>query len=494
VLGAFLVVGSTTWIARALDGWGQYQGDAQHTGAADGPAPPYRETWSFEVPTADQGASPTPSASPSASPSAGPRPNQQGLSAPVIVEDPALAVAVGPRAVIAVDVETGESAWEVDRTYGPSATPALAGDPEAAVVVYTQGSGVDDSSVMALDTHDGDGAWDEPVSLKAVSRTGVTVEGQTAFVGDDRGNVYALRASSGELLWSVRLPGRTLAPLAAQGETVVATVAGSDPDLPIVTALDAASGERMWQVEPEVLAAGATSGVIQGQTFAVGLPDRAVHAFDLADGSSRWTSRPFFSLPSPFGGGAAYEGDFVFVFFGDSTGDVRRLDGSTGELVWDYPLNSPVLRSSPVVSGSAVVVGLRDGAIVALDGASGEQLFRGAPASGLVGPLAVTPQLIVAVRGGHEAGLVAFEHDPSGTIERVPSPSDPDPVALVSSFVAATAAILLILMLPARLVAAKRGPAFDDEYEGARDGTDGDEDEDPTRSDDEVDPDDGDSR
>lgn len=483
-------MGSTTWIARALDGWGQYQRDAQHSGAADGPAPPYRETWSFKVPTADPSASPTPSASPSA----GPRPNQQGLSAPVIVDTPALAVAVGPREVIAVDVETGESAWEVDRTYGPSATPALAGDPEAAVVVYTQGSGVDDSSVMALDPRDGEGAWDEPVALKAVSRTGVTVEGQTAFLGDDRGNIYALRASSGELLWSVRLPGRTLAPLAARGETVVATVAGSDPDLPIVTALDAASGERMWQVEPEVLAAGATSGVIQGETFAVGLPDRAVHAFNLADGSSRWTSRPFFSLPSPFGGGAAYEGDFVFIFFGDSTGDVRRLDGATGELVWDYPLNSAVLRSSPVVSGSAVVVGLRDGAIVALDGASGEQLFRAAPGSGLIGPLAVTPQLIVAVRGGHEAGLVAFEHDPSGTIERTPSPSDPDPVALVSSFAAATAAVLLVLLLPARLVAAKRGPAFEDEFEGPRDGTDGDEDEDPSGADDDGDDDDGDSR
>jgi outer membrane protein assembly factor BamB len=481
-------VGSTTWVARALDGWGQFQGDAQHTGAADGPAPPYRETWSFQVPAADQVVSPTSSASPSA----GPRPNQQGLSAPVIVDAPGLAVAVGPREVIAVDVETGEEAWKVDRTYGPSATPALAG--EAAVLVYTQGSGVDDSSVMALDPRDGEDAWDEPLPLKAVSRTGVTVEGQTAFLGDDRGNIYALRASSGELLWSVRLPGRTLAPLAAQGETVVATVAGSDPDLPIVTALDAASGERTWQVEPEVLAAGATSGVIQGQTFAVGLPDRAVHAFDLADGSSRWTSRPFFSLPSPFGGGAAYEGDFVFVFFGDSTGDVRRLDGSTGEVVWDYPLNSAVLRSSPVVSGSAVVVGLRDGAIVALDGASGEQLFRGAPASGLIGPLAVTPQLIVAVRGGHEAGLVAFEHDPSGTIERLPSPSHLDPVALVSSFAAATAAVLLILMLPSRLVAAKRGPAFEDEFDGGSDGTDGDEDEDPSGAVDDGDDDDGDPR
>lgn len=473
MLAAPLVV-STTWIARAADDWGQYQGDAQHTGAAGGPAPPYRQAWSFRVPTVGPSVSPTPPASPSS----GPRPNQQGLSAPTIVGDLGLAVTIGPREIIAVDIETGERAWEVDRIYGPSATPAVAGDPKAAVVVYTQGSGVDDSSVMALDPRNGEGAWDEPVSLKAVSRTGVIVEGDTVFLGDDRGNIYALRASSGELLWSVRLPGRTLAPLTAQGETVVATVAGSDPELPIVTALDVGSGERRWQVEPEVFGTGATSGVIQEGRFALGLPDRAVHAFDLANGSSRWTSRPFFTLPSPFGGGAAYEGDFVFVFFGDSTGDVRRLDGSSGELVWDFPLNSAVLRSPPVVSGSAVIVGLRDGAIVALDGDSGEQLFRGPPGPGLIGPIAVTPRLLVAVRGGREAGLVAFEHDPSGSIERVPSPSDPDPAALVSSFAAATAAVLLVLLLPARLIAARRGPAFEDEPDGPGEGTelDGDED------------------
>ncbi len=302
MLVASLLVGWTSWIARALDGWEQYQGDAQHTGAADGPAPPYREAWSFEIATGGPSVSPTPTASPGA----GPRPNQQGLSAPVIVGDPALAVAVGPLEVVAVDIETGEAAWEVDRAYGPSAAPAFAGGPKAGVVVYTQGSEVDDASVMALDPRNGEVAWDEPVSLKAVSRTGVVVEGETAFLGDDRGNIYALRASSGELLWSQRLPGRTLAPLSAKGGIVVATVAGSDPDVPIVTALDATSGERQWQVEPEVFATGATSGVIQGQMFALGLPDRAVHAFDLADGSSRWTSGPFFSLPSPFGGGAAY--------------------------------------------------------------------------------------------------------------------------------------------------------------------------------------------
>jgi hypothetical protein len=149
---------------------------------------------------------------------------------------------------------------------------------------------------------------------------------------------------------------------------------------------------------------------------------------------------------------------------------VRRLDGSSGDVVWDFPLNGAVLRSAPVVSGSAVVLGLRDGALVALDGDEGEQVFRGPPGPGLIGPIAVTPELLVAVRGGREAGLVAFEHDPSRSIERVPSPSDPDPVALVSSFAAATAALLLVLLLPARMLAVRRGPAFDDEFGEHHDG------------------------
>jgi outer membrane protein assembly factor BamB len=379
----------------------------------------------------------------------------------VLSSDGGLAIAVGPEEVVAVATTTGDRAWSAERTYGPSSPPALAQTDDGDVVVFTEGSGDADSAIQAVNATDGSNAWPNAAPLEAVSRTGVTVQGNTAFVGDDRGNISAFDVGSGDPLWTVRLAGRTLAPLTATSGVVVATVAGGSPEAPIVTALDASSGRRLWEAEPDVFAAGATSGVIEGGRYAVGLPDRSVHSFDLSDGSEVWTSRSFFSLPSPFGAGAAVGGDVVFVYFGDLAGDVRRLDGRTGQLVWDHPLNTPVLRSAPVVSGSTIVVGLRDGGLAAIDAATGDQLARLDAGPGLLGPIAVSPSRLVAVRGGLQAGLVAFEHDAGATLSRTPSPSVLDPIGLASRFALAVLIVVLVLFVPSRLLLSRQGPAFD---------------------------------
>lgn len=448
--------------AAAATPWEQYQATSEHAGAAAGPAPPFRVAWTYRseagsTPTA----APTATGGPSASPTSGPRPNQQGLSAPVIASDDGLAIAVGPTEVVAVALATGDLAWSIERTYGPSSAPALARSDAGDVVLFTLGSNAEDSGLMAVNAADGSDAWPDAAPLEAVSRTGVTVDGDAAFVGDDRGNVSAFDVATGRRRWTAPLAGRTLAPLAAGSGVVIATVAGGSPEAPTLTALDASSGRRLWQAQPEVFAAGATSGVIQGGRYAVGLPDRSVHSFDLSDGAEAWTSRSFFSLPSPFGAGAAVDGDVVFVYFGDLAGDVRRLDGATGRLVWDYPLNTPVLRSPPVVSGSTVIVGLRDGGIAAIDAATGDQLARLDAGPGLIGPIAVGPTELVAVRGGLEAGLLALEHDASGTLSRTPSPSVLDPIGLASRFALAALLVFLALFAPSRLLLAREGPAFD---------------------------------
>jgi PQQ-like domain len=449
--------------------WRQYQATPEHTGAAEGPAPPYRQAWAYRQRAA---APPSPTASASASPSTtpsssvGPKPNQQGLSAPVVSVEDELAISVGPTGVVAVDLSSGEGAWSTDREAGPSSAPALAEAGGRDVLVYTQGSSGDDASIMGIDASDGSDAWRRPAPLKAVSRTGVVVEAETAFVGDDRGNVYAFDAASGRSLWSTQLAGRTLAPLTATPDVVVATVAApTSPETPVVIALNASSGAQMWDAHPNVFAAGATSGVVVDGRFALGLPDRAVHAFDLSDGGEAWSSGAFFSLPSPFGAGAVVDGDVVFVYFGDLAGDVRRLDAATGRLVWDYPLNTAVLRSPPAVSGSDIVIGLRDGSLAAIDAATGDLVFRSPPASGLLGPIAVAPSVLVAVRGGTDAGLVAFEHDASGAVERVPSPAKLDPARLATGFLAAALVVIAVLLVPSRLLLAREGPAFDAEEE-----------------------------
>src|SRR5918994_642741 len=81
--------------------WPQFQGGPEHRGVSESaPAPPYRTRWTFTSP------------------------DGSGLSGAVIVDG--LAISVGRESVYAVDVATGEVAWDVARADGPVSSPAVA--------------------------------------------------------------------------------------------------------------------------------------------------------------------------------------------------------------------------------------------------------------------------------------------------------------------------------------------------------------------------------
>ncbi|MEX2203800.1 MAG: hypothetical protein WD965_06905, partial [Actinomycetota bacterium] len=105
---------------RGAGPWSQFQGAADHRGVlAEGPEPPYRIRWTF------------------------PAPEDEELSGSVVVEG--LAISVGERAVYAVDLVTGELAWEVPRTGGPISTPAVAMGNRT-TVLYLEGPGGADAT------------------------------------------------------------------------------------------------------------------------------------------------------------------------------------------------------------------------------------------------------------------------------------------------------------------------------------------------------------
>ncbi|HXF72316.1 MAG TPA: PQQ-binding-like beta-propeller repeat protein, partial [Actinomycetota bacterium] len=161
----------------------------------------------------------------------------------------------------------------------------------------------------------------------------------------------------------------------------------------------------------------------------------------------------------PVGTAAYADGD---AFVSDIAGQVYRLDGETGRREWDHALNDLVVRSSPVVVGGAVLLGLNDGRLVALDAAGGDLVWQGEATPGLVGALAVTPDLVVAVKGGARARLVAYVHDPAGTLLRIPSPTELDlgrQLLLALGSVALVAAAVVAL---GRLAARRMGPASAD--------------------------------
>lgn len=215
------------------------------------------------------------------------------------------------------------------------AQPAVIGD-----WLFTAGAG---RRVFALDARSGCTRWSfEP---GAVVRTAIVVdrvpagEGRlTAWFGDDRANVHAVDAMTGEQIWTVRVdehPGARIlsAPSFHEGRIYLGVssneeVAAADPRYPCCTfrgsvvALDAASGRIVWKSytvheapRPTRINTAGTQmhGPAGGAVFAAPTIDAkrgvlyagtgdgytsegsdstdAVIALDLATGERRWTSQ-----------------------------------------------------------------------------------------------------------------------------------------------------------------------------------------------------------
>lgn len=455
-------------LAQTAGTWSQSQGGPTHAGYAPAaPAPPFRQAWYLEAATGGPASS-------------------FGLSAPVV--SGSTVIAVGPEAVVAADLVTGRELWSVARAYGPSVPPAIATRKRAAILLYTEGFGDSlpgtsappspgsgaspsssstggarpiDSRLMAIDLATQETLWKAPVQLKEVSRTGVTVDGNTAYVGDNRGNVYAVDVASGSLRWTARTGGFLTAPLAASGGLVVATLQASRTVRPRVVALNGSDGSRAWTTEVDGGGVFATPPAIDGERVVAGFSDQTVRAFGLADGVERWATR--MNGPIFFTGAPAVTPDAIVVV--DSLGEVYRFDPATGSRVWDFALNEPVLRSPAVVAGTRVLVATAKGQLVAIDLTSGRLVWRSEPSGAVLRTFALAPDAVVAVRGGVRSGLIGYVNDPSGTLVSVVSPTVLDLPSLLGAFLAAAVPIGLLLLLGGRALRARMGPAFLDEAE-----------------------------
>jgi outer membrane protein assembly factor BamB len=477
--------------AQANGAWDQYQGDGSHAGSAEGPEPPYRVRWTLPAPEGD---------------ALGPA-----------VLDGTRVYTLGREAVYAVDVATGEIAWQVPRDGRVLSSPALmAGsaptllfvdgpsgqDADAAAspsLIASGGTGSPTASaspagtaspsggtaagstaastLVALDATSGDELWRVP--LPGMSRTGVTLDGASAYVGDTKGEVVAIDATDGTIAWTQDIGGRIEVPLAADDASVV--VVGEDTDGREVTVavLDATTGDTRF--EPLAFRIGSSAAtapsILDGHAI-VGMPDRLVHAFDVEDGTEAWTALTI-TVFSPATGVAATADD---VYVADLSGGLYALDAASGERDWDFQFNELVVRSAPVRVGDSVLLGLTDGRLVAVDAGTGHLTWQG-HAPGLTGTLAVGPDVVVAAKGGRDAGLVAYETDPDGALIDVASPTELDAgTTLVRAGVGAAIALAIVLVPGFLLRRRYGGPAFasdaiDPDGLDALDDVDDDEDE-----------------
>jgi outer membrane protein assembly factor BamB len=443
--------------AQETPTWSQFQGGPGHPGVlVDGPQPPYRVRWTL------------------------PAPAGEALSGAVVAGD--LAVSVGAEAVYGIGVASGTVEWQVARDGGPLSVPAIGAGPGGRILVFLEGPGPDDagataagspspsasaspggspsgaattaaptgpvepgsgSTLVAISLADQSEVWRTP--LRATSRSGVTIDGTNAFVGDQDGTVYAVSLETGAISWSQEMDGRVDSAVAVSDGQVVAVARNTDTAQVVLAAFDEATGERSWPAL--AIRANSTAGTAPsagGGSLFVGSADRRVRALDAADGTERWATLVL-SLFSP---ATSLAFDDENVFAADIAAGLYRLDATDGGRAWSYHLNEVVLRSSPVVSGNSVLIGLGDGRLVAIDVASGHLVWESAPSPGLLGTIALAGDAVIAVKGGRDAGLIAFEHDPGGTLIDVPSPTQLEAGTMLTRWGLAAVIVFAVAFVP----------------------------------------------
>jgi outer membrane protein assembly factor BamB len=445
-------------------GWPQFQGGPGHEGVRDdGPEPPYRVRWSMADPSGE------------------------GFPPIIVVDD--VAVAVGRDAVYGVGLSDGAISWEIPRQGGPLSAPAVSSVRGDDVLVYLDGpataSADDDETATASpttaaatgpetttaspgpDVGNGEAPVTELVAvtlsdrterwrveLDAMSRSGVTIEGDSVYVGDQGGMLSAYGLGNGERRWSAEVAGRIDTPVAVAEGSVYVAARDSEEVRVTLVAFDAATGERSWApvTVPATSTAGSALSAAEGRLF-MGSADRVVRAVSAQDGTEQWRALVL-SLFSPTTAPAIADGS---VFMADFGGGIYRLDAGDGDRTWSHQLNEVILRGVPVVSGNAVLVGVNDGRLVALDAVSGHIVWERDLTEGSLGAIAIGDDVVVAATGGPEAGLVALETDPEGTLVDVPSPTDFDPGTTFARYAAAAAIVFVGAFVPGVLLRRRVG-------------------------------------
>ncbi len=291
-------------------------------------------------------------------------------------------VALKDGTTVAVELDTGETAWsaEAEATMAPVA---------AAGLVLLAGS----TRVTALASASGDPLWAAPLPDPAVA---LTAADGVLLVGTMEGALMALSVSDGAKRWRYQLPGRVIPPmLATPGRVSVADDAGH------VTVVETMTGQVRWQRR---LGGRLSPPAGAGDRLFVGSSTNAFWSLRASDGSTLWRWRMGGDIA-----GAVVDGDRVYVLTLDNL--IRALDAGSGNQRWKAALSTRPGAPPLALKGLAVVSGVAP-RIEGFSRSTGGSVGFLAPVSELAGSPALTPApvpyrtaLVVATRDGQLLGF-----------------------------------------------------------------------------------------
>ena len=304
----------------------------------------------------------------------------------------------------------GGTVWSVDLTPPREKTASVSGGGlalEGGVLIATTGFG----EVVALEARSGRILWRQ--RLEAAISGAASIAGGTVYALGRDGTGWAIRASDGRVQWQVALRRdiagwQGYAAPAVDGDLVV--FPGTSGQL---LAVDRASGAERWSAQ----VAGSRVGraiafirdmtgqpVITGGQVVAGTSSGRIAAFDRATGAQVW-SHDDGALSVPVVAGNS-------VFAVDDESRLIRLERGNGARVWAVSLPEFVdarvkkqetvwAHYGPVLAGGRLVVASSDGVLRSFDPASGALVGQAAlPGGAATAPAVAGGVLYVTSRSG----------------------------------------------------------------------------------------------
>jgi outer membrane protein assembly factor BamB len=188
------------------------------------------------------------------------------------------------------------------------------------------------------------------------------VDGESVFVGTDRGNLYAFDRKTGHRRWVFEAAaGAESTPTVESGHVHTASETGA------VYALDPSTGEPVWKIDlPAALASDPAAS--DGRLYAG--HETGLAAIDADTGDVDWTHE----TESAVVGCPAIGDDHQRMYAGLDGAEVHCLDCATGEEVWRVPTDGAV-TAGPTIADGRVSVGDDAGTLLALDTETGQTWF-----------------------------------------------------------------------------------------------------------------------
>ena len=309
-------------------------------------------------------------------------PLQANFTTGGIVTGKLMIAAADDKSVYAINIETGEMAWQYVAPDSVFARPVVAGN---SVVI-----GLASNQLVALDTLSGKPVWDAPYSVgSGIYDSMASWQGVVYFLSSD-GNLNAVDISAKRPAWRPRQFSSVgpLSGIAVYGDNLYVT-AGS-----YLTSLTASAGRLRWEaLVPGVLRFSAAAGP-EGVVCVT--DDGRMHSYN---NSGRPAFRTGIDLNSSAVASPTFTGKMVVI--PTSNGALNLIDPFSGQIVWNFTV-PPMIKGMKMEAPS--------GGGNARGGAGGRGGNTGGPAGG-GGSGGTQQKTEIDVKSVAAAGSAAVEGD-----------------------------------------------------------------------------------